>query len=251
MTQMIETAPAATGTRVTLARLLAALGALFVLFVAGGAIAPVVGFADPDQMHAFHDVGWGALTGVLFGGSMVAVAVKPEWRLPLVYALGHGIALTVVGIVADSLLPEMLVFVALPVVIGVVRGGSWSDGRLVARSRRMAAVAAVSLLAGLYYAADQYQRQINAGAADEHAEFRHYVAMAVFGLVAPYAAFLASTKLRGWRALGWLAGAAAVLVAAGSLAIDQMSRFPTWTAWVTGIVGLGFIALTENEARSR
>ena len=74
----------------------------------------------------------------------------------------------------------------------------------------------------------------------------HYVGMAAVALTIPIVAALVSSKRSGWRVVGWLAGAAAVVFGVGSLVVDQTSEIADLPAVLVIGAGLGFIALVET-----
>jgi hypothetical protein len=83
-------------------------------------------------------------------------------------------------------------------------------------------LAAVWAVPGIVYALGQFSIQRGAPAADEHAEFGHWVGIGVLALLTWLLAAVAGLRVAGWQVVAGAAAASALLLGAGSVAFPDL-----------------------------
>lgn len=203
-------------------------------------------------VHRVHDLGWGALAGLIVTFGLVA-QFRPERAVaPFQAVLG---ALT--GILLATLLSGAWGFVALPLVLGGIlialhpqRGKVLGAGpRIDASLAVIAVVAAFPLVA---YALDQAAIQRGCPPVDAHCEEFHWASMAALGFGLPLAGLAAAAGGPGRRLAAWLTGLAAVVLGLSSALFPELPS-SVGRAWGAVAIAGGalFVALAEWRSRGQ
>ena len=242
-----------------------ALTALMVLGLFGSifaAFSPWI--SDPGEgpgyefpkTHRWHDAQWAAHTGILLGGSALALLWRPERRPLLMQFL---VAATLVVCVLTLIIgnAELLILI---VPVGLM-AFLYPDRRALLQWRSsgfnvaLLGIAVVAALVALPYAVDMYQLQLDDVAGDEHAEHSHWAVSLLLTLNLLLAGVLASMRRPGSRTLGILGGLAFVylgFVALTSYEGDPGAPLGIWSttpAILAILAGLGYLGATLMEER--
>ena len=226
--------------------------AFFTPWVPNPSEGPPPGYEFP-KIHRWHDAQWGAHTGLLFAGSLLALLHKPERKPVLMqFLIVAAVLLTVLSLIVGYV--DVLAFT---VGIGLVAAlypnkaalrdvsapGGWNLALL--------AVAVVAALVALPYAFDKFQVQMDDIAGDEHTEFHHWGLALPLTLILLAAGVLAATGRPGSRILGLLAGAAFVYLGIAALTSlddgnggDPAGIWSSTAALLSIMTGLGYIGAT-------
>ena len=221
-----------------------------------GLLQPWVLLSGPEpgytpELHRWHAVMWGILSGVLFGGSLVSVLWRPCSR-PLVmqFVALTGIILFGVGMINRDLAAFILMVVFLLIVaaypapralLDVSRPGPFSRPLL-----------ALSLLAAALLAPNAWHNSYwqLIGVGGEHATLYHWAFSAALDAVLVLAGLLAATKRPGWRTLGIMTGLALLYLGVASIALpDHDGSWGMMGGVVSAIGGLAFLTATAWEMR--
>lgn len=249
-------APAVPAWRTILFRVVAAFATLVVFFLFGGAttlLEPWGVSLFPEQAdyawreHLWHQAGWAAQMGILFGGSLIALLGRDR-RVPAVlqfFVLGMtGFVLSLLPFLYSVPSPVML---AIPLVLMGIVVAAYPGARSLfefapVRSRSLLAIAAVTAVVLAPSIVSDIGLQIAGGPTDEHAIHHHWLSSAYAVVLIVAAGILASTMRPGWRVLGTLAGAALVYlgVAAVSLPTNPGS-IGTLNGIVVIVLGAAFL----------
>jgi hypothetical protein len=227
----------------------ASLGALF-------GIGVIIAWIDTDEggIHRVHDMGFGALYGVILAVGFAAQLWRPEGVISAFFQiLVVGLAVAIAGALATSPYAFLGVFVALAwailltlhpyrsEVLRPVRDGS---------SRLLGALAAVGTIPLLWYAATAAKLQRTGLSIDPHVSQDHWTTMAAMAIGIVGVGWLSCVKLRGWRISAWCAGAATLLYGLISVVYPHHAG-SEGAGW--GLIaiagGLVFIGAAEWEAR--
>lgn len=252
----LATAPA---WRVVLFRVLGGLVAALVLLAMGG----LTTLLEPwgvrlyparegytPEIHLWHQAGWAAQTGILMGGSLVALLVRPRAS-----SLFGFFSLAMIGFVATIApfpysYPSPVMLVIPLVLAGVVFAAYPYERQLwIVRAPRDRVLLALAVAVAGVFAASAFSdvaRQI-AGGADEHTMHHHWISNAYAYVLAVAAIALAAARRPGARILGTIGGAA--LGYLGLAAIAVPSNDGSWGT-LGGIVAL-VLALATIAAALR
>jgi hypothetical protein len=212
-------------------------------------------FATGSQViHRVHNLGYGALVGILLAVPLVAQGRRPEAKSA---AMQQALAVSFAWLVAevnalnvDPFVPSILVLVAVvtlmhPTRREVVRFEGRPSAPLV-----IVAVAATVPLTWFTLHAAALQR--NGSPLDPHVRMHHWTTMAGLGLAIAVTALLASVRSRGWRIPAWCAGLASIVYGAASVV------YPTYAGasgrgWGALAIasGVAFIVVAEIERAVR
>lgn len=203
-------------------------------------------------VHRVHDLGWGAVGGVVITVGLLA-QIRPERAIaPLQGVLASLAALLVASLVSA----EVNAFAAIPVVAGAIliglhptRGDVLKPGPRVSVPLAVLAVAAAIPL--IVYGLDQAAIQRACPpAGDAHCDEFHWSSMAGMAFAFPLAGLAAALGAPGWRLLAWLTGLAAGVFGLASVVFPNL---PSSVGRTWGFVAIGtgvlFIALAEWRAR--
>ena len=213
----------------------------------------VIGWFDRDLfgIHQLHEMNNGAISLLVLVGMVVQLR-RPRHKLAgLLMALAAVGASFLVSLATGNMVAMELPFLLFPLAalaLHPARGELRRLGR-VGRPALLAlvAVAAVPLLV---YAFRQLNLQLSAPAADTHAQFRHYSAMAGIATAIVVMGLLASFDIGGWRLPAWGAGFLVLFLGLTSLVFPlQASSLGTIWAVLALVWGVAFIGVTEWERR--
>jgi len=250
MSRAAEAPPVPRGRRTTFIVLAVVFG---VGLGALGLFSMVVGWlgAAGREEHRIHDIGFGAVAGILIAVPLLLQASRSERRISEMQA----VALGFVGFGAGYALGGAVPFLLGPVVIVALLW--WlhpAREELAFRGRPQPILAALAVLAAIplvIYAIDQAEIQRACVLADEHCEEFHFAGMAALAFALPLVGLAAAWRAPGWRTVARLvAVAAAVFGLSGILYPDNLSSIgTTWGAIVLGAAAV-FLAVSEVAARS-
>jgi hypothetical protein len=244
MAHAIE-ATAESSIRSLVTRIAAGLIAMLVLVGLGSAPALIAGFTDRSDVHAFHMVEWGTLAGVLFGGSLLIVAVSADHSQAAVRAaLAIGVTFLVVAVLARVVGPETLSPLVLATVVALLSGLPLLAGNWRPRSLPLALMSLAALVAGVINAAVEIGFQLDR--VDVHSADLHYAGSAVVLLAIPIVAYIVATLPDGYRPVTWLVGSAATLLGLGSLLIQRTGAFAALPAVLMIVWGVAFVAIAHS-----
>jgi len=247
MAHVIDTTIARPG-RVRATRIAAAVIAVVALAGMGSVPALVAGFADRSDVHAFHNVQWGALAGVLFAGSMLAVAFSPIQSTAAVRSI-VGIGLSFVGVAgfAGVLGPETVTPLVFAIVVALLAGPGRLSGGWAPRSLPLAVLALIATIPGLVNAVVQIGFQMERSA-DVHATEMHYAGSAVITVAIPIVAYIVSTMPAGYRVQALLVGSATALLGIASLIILRTGAFSVIPAVLMIVWGVAFMLVSRTAS---
>jgi hypothetical protein len=239
--------------------ILAGLGALLFLMNLYRLTAPWAPLAwypndDPRQLnpdlHRWHDAMWGAVAGILEGGALLVLLLRPREK-PLLMQYQ---ALNII-VAAPLILPfePQLVFVMIILLIIIASYPApralldFSQKEPISRPLLALSLTAAVLLAPYMLRLLIWQIQ---GAGGEQATANEWIADVEHSALLLAGAFMACTKRPGWRALGILTGLVFLYLGVAALALPTHAG--SWGV-AGGIVsllgGLLYIAATIREAR--
>lgn len=205
------------------------------------------------QEHLWHQAGWAAQTGILFGGSLIALLVRAR-RAPAVlqfFALGMtGFALSLVPFLYSVPSPVIL---AIPLVVMAIVVAAYPGPRSLfeiapASSRSLLAIAAITAVALAPSVVSDIGQQVAGGPTEVHAMHHHWLSSAYAAVLVVAAGFLASTKRPGWRILGALAGTALVYLGAAAVSLPtNPGSIGTVGGIVAVVLGAAFLITIVRE----
>jgi hypothetical protein len=204
------------------------------------------------ELYRWHEAMWGAVTGILEGGVLLALLWRPRENPLLIQFM----ALVVIG-AALIVLPfePSLLFVIVMVTLVVITYPAprallnFSREGLASRPLLLFSLVAAVLLIPYVVRLEIWQIQ---GVGGEQAAANAWVSDVEHGSFLLIAMFLASTKRPGWQILGILTGI--VFIYLGIAAVALPNHAGSWGV-AGGIValigGLLYIVATIREARKR
>jgi hypothetical protein len=213
----------------------------------------VVGWFDRDLfgIHQLHEMNNAAFSLVIFFGMAVQLR-HPERKVAGVLMVIAGIG---AGFVINTALGRQpfgeLPFLLFPLAAIALHPGR-SEVRRLGRISQPAllALVAVATVPLFVYAFRHINMQLGAPAADTHAQFRHYSAMAGLTVAIVASGLLSSFGISGWWICGWGAGFLAVFLGATSLVFPyQASSAGLLWGTLTIVWGFVFIVVTERQRR--
>jgi hypothetical protein len=234
------------------------LAGLFAAVSLGGlfGIGVILAWIDTDQdgIHRVHDMGFGALYGVILTVGFAVQIRRPERRVsPFFQILAVGLAAALAGIAAGRAyaLLGVIVMLAWGILLAVHPSGSEvmrpeRDGS----SPLLGALAAVGTVPWLLFAWTAVKLQRNGLAADPHVNMDHWTTMAAMAIGIVLVAWLCCLRFRGWRISAWCVGVATFLYGLISTVYPGRagSEGTRW-GWIAMAGSLVFIAVAEWEAR--
>ena len=175
--------------------------------------------SDPGAViHRWHDAQWGALAGVLFAGSLFALARRPLAKpllLQFLVLASAIVALLRIAFVAPGsslfLIPLLLVFAAYPAPRALL---DWSRPARFSLVLLLLTAALAVLLAPDIWRAWQLQQV----SADPHAQAGHWILSISIEAVLILAGVLSATKRPGWQALSVVTGLALIYLGLAAIA---------------------------------
>lgn len=223
----------------------------------------VIGWFDNDQggIHRVHDLGFGALYGVIVATAFFAMLRRPGEK-PSVFlqVVAVAVAVTIASLVstdagylaiAGALVAASAILLTFHPARDQVLHPRASPSLIMSAFTLVAAIPLIS------FAITSARLQRDGSPLDPHVNMSHWVTMASMALGFVAVGALASARIRGWRFTAWCAGLGA---SAYGLASIVFSRFPgagvpypgsKGVGWgLVGLIGgLAFIAIAEWEAR--
>ncbi|HYH27477.1 MAG TPA: hypothetical protein VEA19_01730, partial [Actinomycetota bacterium] len=199
-----------------------------------------------------HDLGWGAIGGVIISVGLLAQVRGPERAVAGAQQAALGLlALTGAYVAARDIpalaAPGALVLLAIVIWLHPSRSEILSIGRPSIALLGLTALAAVPLV---LYAFDQ----IGIARADKvsaHARELHWSAMAGMAFAIILTALVASNRSRGARLSAWCTAVALAVYGAGSL-LNPDAPSAAAVPWATAAVtwAIAFVATAEWQVRS-
>jgi hypothetical protein len=211
----------------------------------------------PGSTHEIHFFAQG-----VFAWAIVAAVVsqlrRPATQIGAAWVYGAGTVLAFTMFLAFADLPAEIV----PIVVGaiviaaaafVVHPSSWRARvtPVATPSRTLLALVVVAAVPLAVYAVGQLDIHAGSGPHDEHYEFGHWIAMAVYALLAPLLGAVAAAKVSGWRVPLWTAGVMVAGLGVASLGIGAASQLTTAWALAAILWGAAFIIVGHVEAARR
>jgi hypothetical protein len=216
------------------------------------ALAPWIGLLDYQtniqnpEIHLWHAAVTGAVTGILGGGSMLALLWRPRAKPLLVQYWAVAVALGVL-MVAPFVGPLMFL-VALPALVVVLAYPArralldFSGEGPVSRPMLALSVVALVLLAPMLGRMLMWQIQ---GVGGEHATANQWISDVEHTVLLLLAGFMSSTKRPGWRTLGILTGIAFIYLGVAALTVPTLPGSWGITGGILALIGgAGYIAAT-------
>jgi len=236
------------------------LGSAFAVFspwLAGGGDGPPPGYDDPAS-HRWHDAQWAAHTGILLGGSLLALLWRPLSKPLLIQFLALATVVLAVMTAIGGAPENAIVLVPVALVIALYPGRralldlSRTDGFYLP-------VLALAVVAALVMAPDAWDKlwlQLDAASGDEHAEHSHWIGSTLLTINLLVAGVLMATRRPGWRALGVLLGLAFIYLGGTALTardyLEGVAAIGQWST-VAGVlallVGAGYLGLALASDR--
>jgi hypothetical protein len=235
------------------------LAAALIGLLAFGWISLVVGWFETGerQPHRVHDLGWGAIGGLIIAGGLLVQLRNPERKIaPLQQVIVGVAALVLSALLPGEFGPFAIVFIVITALIvwlhparqAVVRP-HFRPGAVMGT---LAVLAAIPLFVYAFDQIDveQLEDTIPRLREDTHWEENHWSTMAALGFGLPLAALVAAMKATGWLITARFVGAAAIIFGLASLVLDEYaSALDTGWALVALAGGIVFVAVAEWEAR--
>jgi len=194
--------------------------------------------------------------GLIFWGLAIGVGLqlwKPRKRqAPMLQALAVVVAFLVIGLASGSFVAEEeILFVAGVALLALLHPARERFYRFGKPDAAMAGLAVLAAVPGAFFIIDHIDKQRINLAGDEHAEFAHWAAMAVFSTVLILWGLIGSTDLTGWRVTAWLAGVSAATYGVSSLVFPTMPSTVD-IGWAIAAIawGVAYIVLAERRTRS-
>lgn len=204
------------------------------------------------DVHRIHDLGWGALGGLLLALPLILQGWRPEQRVAATQQFSLVILVAVVAAaISDGLDAFILPFVGAAILLVAIHPARRALVEPGAGLSPLLAVLAVAAAVPLViYALDQAEiGRACPPAGDEHCEEGHWTTMVALALAIPLTGLLAAFRTPGWRIPAWTAGGAAAVLGLSSLLFDRLSALDTGWAVVALVGGPVFIAAAEWVAR--
>jgi hypothetical protein len=209
---------------------------------------------DPRQLnpdlHRWHDAMWGAVAGILSGGTLVSLLWRPRQK-PLL--MQEQVLSTIVA--APLILPFepqlFIIVVAVAILIAAYPAPrallDFSQKEPLSRPLLALSLAAAILLAPYMVRLLLWQLQ---GVGGEQAAANEWIADVEHSAILLVGAFLACTKRPGWRTLGILTGLVFLYLGVAALALPNHAGSWGVTGGILALIGgLLYIVVTLREAR--
>lgn len=173
---------------------------------------------DWGGAHMVHDVMFTLFALMVLVGLATQVGAPRQRVAAMTLVVAFPLGVVIAGAATGFFFPPLVVMLALGVIATVAHPAARDLVRPQARPCVLTlGLALVWLVPAVRYAADNLMLQAGAPAADEHAEFGHWVGAAVIALLVPVLAAIGSLRGRGWRVPAWFAAVTAVLLGGISL----------------------------------
>jgi hypothetical protein len=201
-------------------------------------------------LQRWYDARWGAYSGTLFTGCLLALLWRPHPQpLLLQFLVLTGIILAAIGAAFDPFGSIVRITVVALLVVAYPRRATLTQ---FARSHRLSwPLLALSLPVATLLAFDVWRSiQPNLAATSTYTHDRHSLEAVMLSIALVLAALLAATRRPGWQALGLLTGAA--LIYLGLAAAKLPDRAGSWGAAgaaLATLIGWAFVGATAWEAR--
>lgn len=203
------------------------------------------------EIHHWHDAQWGALGGILFAGSLLALIRRPGTKPALMQFLVAG---ALILALADAPFSPAAVLLFVPVGLALAAypnkralrvlslRGPWSRPTLALTLTMVILLAPATV--------DALRGQITGAQGDEHVLALHWITAAVLAVTLALGGILTATKRPGAQPIGILIGLALCYLGATALAMpEQPGSWGTLGGALSLLGGLGFIAVTIVESR--
>jgi hypothetical protein len=206
--------------RATAVRVLALVAAL-ALWLPGLGFADVVATWFLDEPTIVHDLGYGAITGILAPAALLAQVRRPGSAVAGLQQLALcAVAYAGAGAIADG--GYLVLAGGLALVFGALLVLHPVGGLLLAvpdePSPLLAGLALLPAVPFVLYALDAAEKQrMNAPPVDFHAGLGSWAGLTAMGFGLVLVAVLAAFRTTGWRVPAWSAAGAAALWGAGCL----------------------------------
>lgn len=146
-------------------------------------------------------------------------------------AVGGAIVYALSGTVEEWVVEELTVLIPV-LVLAWLHPGRTQFWKNPGFDQPMVTLAGVGALPWLVYAFDNSRLQFLSATGDSHAQMEHWATAALMALVIVTAAFLGSSRHRGWRLPAWIAVAGSALFGLHSLVFPGLaSGLPALWAW--------------------
>jgi hypothetical protein len=216
----------------------------------------VIAWFDTTEggIHRVHDMGFGALYGVILTAGLLAQEWRPETKVSPFYQILHvAIASIIAGLISLNVLWLLGVFVLIGYVILLVLHPYRSE---ILRPRRegfsvpLFALAVLGAIPLVWYAVTASGYQRNGLARDPHVSQGHWSMMAAMAIGIVLVGLLTAFKFSGWRISAWSAGVAVFLYGLISVVYPNPAG-SDGTDWgvIAMLGGAAFVAVAEWERR--
>ena len=227
----------------------ASWGALF-------GVALVLAWIDTDDggIHRVHDIGFGALFGIVLTVGFLAQLWRAEQRISAFYQIpAVALAVAIAGALATRSFGLLGVFIAITWAVLLVLHPDRPEVLRPAKERMsvpLGTLAVVGAVPWLWFASTMARFERNGLAFDPHVEQDHWTTMAAMAIGIVLVALLSALKLRGWRITAWSAGAATIMYGLIT-AVYPHRPGAEGIGWAIAAIagGLAFIGVAEWEAR--
>lgn len=211
------------------------------------------------EIHRWHDAQWGALFGLLIGGSLAMLARRPaEHPLLVQFVVVAAAVLVLLNAPFDPLILSGLLAGVFGPLAAIALLYPDRAALLSVRPASLRAfnwpLAAVAVLSGAVMARPAwrwYDIQF-LRAPEEHSQFQHWTISAVLAVVLVVAGLLAATGRPGSLALGTLAGLTLVYLGLAALRVpDHAGSWGTEGGLLAIVAGSAYLAATHGYRTGR
>ena len=208
---------------------------------------------DPRQLnpelHRWHEVMWGAVTGILEGGSLLMLLWRPRENPLLIQFIALVVIFAAILVLPfEPSLLFVIVMVTLVVAAYPVPRALLDFSRPGPLSRPLLALSVAAALPLIPYIVRLMFWQIQ-GFGGEHATANQWVSDVEHATFLLIALFLASTKRPGWQTLGILTGVVFMYLGVAALALPNHPGSWGVTGGIAALIGgLLYIVVTIREA---
>jgi hypothetical protein len=219
-------------------------------------VAVVIAWFDTTDggIHRVHDMGFGALYGVILAVGLAVQVRRPEARVSPFYQILHvAIASAIAGLLSLNAFWQLGLFIFLGYVILLVLHPYRSEILHPKREGFSVPLLALTVLGAvplIWYAITVSGYQRNGPTFDLHVKGGHWSMMAAMAIGIVLVGFLSAFRFRGWVISAWSAAGAVALFGLASVVYPRYAG-AEGTAWgLAGIIGgLVFAAVAEWERR--
>ncbi len=251
---LATTTPDSRGKRIAFKVLAAVLAAASLGGLLG--IGVILAWIDTNDggIHRVHDMGFGALYGVILAVGFAVQVWRPERMISAFFQIpAVGLAAAIAGVWASRAYGLIGVFVVIAWAILLALHPSRSEVLRPARegsSWLLGGLSVLGTIPWLWFALTAAKLQRNGLALDPHVNMDHWTTMTAMAIGIVAVGWLSCLRFRGWRVSAWCVGVATILY--GLISTVYPGRAGSeGTRW--GLIamagGLVFIAAAEWEAR--